>query len=92
MSTYEIITHGYLWSDRNTVKFIERNVSGELTAKQHSFTLNQFIDHIERFAKQNTDFYNSLGVDRRELEAFANAVLSLNRKASKSPGKPQSKR
>jgi hypothetical protein len=88
----DVIAHGYIWSDATTVKFIERRHSGEYNAQEHKFTYTSFIKFLTDFNDSAAAFYNALGVSRAEIDAFAYAALSLERKSKRSPGRPTSKR
>jgi hypothetical protein len=84
----DIITHSYVGSDAISVWYLERNTAGPFKAEIHSYSAERLQEHIQGIANAATDFYNALGVERAELDAFANAALSLNRKSSTSPGRP----
>jgi hypothetical protein len=86
------IAHGYLWTDQTSIKFIERNISGEFKTKEHSFTPKQFFDYVLDFSEKSTEFYNSLGTSRAEINEFAKAAFSLNRRSTTSPGRPTRRR
>ena len=84
----DIITHSYVASGAGSVRFLERNTSGPFKAEVHNYSAEKFHDHVKGIAEAASNFYNALVVDVAELEAFANAALSLNRKSSTSPGSP----
>jgi len=88
----DVIAHGYLWSNKNTVKFIERSISGEYRAIEHPYSVNGFTLHVKEFYDKSNAFYVALEVGWQEIQDFANAALSLNRKSAKSPGRPTRKR
>lgn len=90
-SKRDIFAHGYLWSSPHEIRFIERSISGPFKAIEHKFTFEEFQLHCLELASNSDAFYYALGATREELNAFANAALSLNRKSKTSPGKPVSK-
>ena len=90
-SKRDIITHGYLWSDTSTVRFVERSISGEFKATQHSFTMKEFQDHIDDLVIHAIAFYDAVGASPDEIDTFAVAAFSLNRKSKTSPGAPSDK-
>jgi hypothetical protein len=87
----DVFAHGYIWSGPDTVKFIERSVSGEFKAVEHEFTLDELETHALNFILASQAFWDALGVTNDEAQAFANAALSLNRKPKTSPGSPAAK-
>jgi hypothetical protein len=54
----------------------------------HSYSAKTLHAHVQGIANAASDFYNALGVEDAELDTFANAALSLNRKSRTSPGSP----
>jgi hypothetical protein len=88
----DVLTHSYIWSDKNVVKFLERSVSGEFKTIEHTYTLEQLNSYVSDFAIKAANFHEALGATREELQAFTNAALSLNRKSVTSPGRPTRKR
>lgn len=88
----DVIAHSYVWSNSTSVKFIERQSGGEFKAIVHEFGMEEFTSYVVKYAADCTKFYNLLGVTIEEIEEFANAAFSLNRKSSKSPVRPTSKR
>jgi hypothetical protein len=84
----DIIAHGYIWSDANTVVFIERTGGGDYRTREYSFSLTEFGEHVKKFVKSAKEFYDAIGITQEEFDAFANAALSLERKAKTSPGAP----
>lgn len=83
-SKRDIFAHSYVWSDNNVVKFIDRQTGGEYRAKEHSFTLEQFKEHVLEFTLDVQEFYLALGATREEVNDFGNAALRLDR-GSKTP-------
>jgi hypothetical protein len=84
----DIIAHSYVGSDALSVWYLERNTSGPFKAEIHRYSAEMLHSHVQAIANAVSDFYNALGVERVELDAFANAALSLNRKSNTSPGSP----
>jgi len=90
-SKRDIFIHSYQWSDSKSVKFVERSIAGEFKAKEHPFTFEEFEAHIQSFANAANEFYFALKADPAEVQVFAHAALSLNRKSKRSRGKPKRK-
>jgi hypothetical protein len=84
----DIIAHSYVGSDALSVWYLERNTSGPFKAEVHSYSAERLRGYVQGIANAASDFYNALGVERAEIDAFANAALSLNRKSSTSPESP----
>jgi hypothetical protein len=89
-SKRDIIAHSYIWSDANVIKFINRTAQGEYKTVEYVFTLQEFKAHVYAFGKDMLEFYGLLGCESGELDAFAKAALSLDRKSKTSPGSPAS--
>ena len=90
-SMRDIITHGYLWSDDNSVKFIHRKTSNEYKCVAHPFTFDDFADHVLKFVGDATDLYTALDINYDDINAFASAALSVSSKPKTSPVSPASK-
>jgi hypothetical protein len=88
----EIITHGYLWSEPNQIKFMERSISGKFNAIEHEYSPIEFTIHVLVLCVNIVSFYRSLDANDDEIDKFAKAALSLNRKSTKSPGNPTLKK
>lgn len=86
----EIITHGYMWSDNNVVKFLQRIATREATVKEHEFTIESFKEYVVQFSEQVAHFYETLGYPDGDFAKFATAALSLDRKSATSPESPTS--
>jgi hypothetical protein len=82
----DIIAHGYQWSDEKHVKFVQRIGSGTFTAKEHNFTLTEFVRHVGSFVNDATAFFEALRVDQEEVNSFGAAALSLAKRSKTSPG------
>jgi hypothetical protein len=76
----EIITHSYVRSNADSVTFMERKISGPFTAKEHTFSKDEFLRHIEAVAIAGEELRSLLAVSSDDLNEFATAALSLNRK------------
>src|ERR1700730_3783611 len=88
MSKRDMFAHSYLRSTKDTVTFLDRSVSGEFRAEEHTFTLEEFRAYVMDFEIAIGAFQASLGATRGQFEAFAKAALSLSRNSKTSPGKP----
>jgi hypothetical protein len=87
----DVFAHSYVRSGDGRVTFVERTSSNEFRATEHTFTMLELVQHVHDFAVSVTAFWNSLGVTKPEIEAFAMAAFSLNRKSKTSPTRPTSK-
>lgn len=91
VSKREVFAHGYIGASKDTVSFLERTAGGEFSAKEHVYTLAEFRAHTNEVSRVATAFSDALGVSDAELDGFATAALSLNRKSKTSPGAPNAK-
>jgi hypothetical protein len=87
-SKRDMFAHAYVKSDQNTITFLDRSAGGEFSAKEHTLTLDEFRAHVKEFEAAGAAFHAALGVTTKELQAFAEAALSLSRKSKTSPAKP----
>jgi hypothetical protein len=87
----DVFAHSYIRSGDDSVTFVDRSSSGEFKATEHTFTMPDLAKHVYDFAFSVEAFWNSLGVTKPEIEAFAIAAFSLNRKPKTSPGRPAAK-
>lgn len=83
----DVFAHSYIQSFENEVNFVSRKSGGTYEATKHEFTQASFEKHFLEFVEVSMKFYNALGVERDELQEFAKAALSLNRKSKTSTGK-----
>jgi hypothetical protein len=84
----EVITHSYFKSDALTLTFMERSVSGDFKATEHTYTFEEFRLHVDKTAVAIGEFAEAIEATQDEINAFVAAALSLNRKSTKSPHKP----
>jgi hypothetical protein len=84
-SKRDIFTHSYISTDRGSVTFIERSISGRFTAKAHTFTFSQIQDHVLMVVMEADNFCKALEASGDEIDAFANAAFNLSRKSNTSP-------
>jgi hypothetical protein len=89
MSKRDMFAHSYLRSTKDTITFLDRSVSGEFSAKEHTVTLDDFRAYVMDFETAIGAFRASLGATREQLDAFAKAALSLSRNSKTSSGKPK---
>lgn len=75
----DIITHGHCSFDQGRISFLERSTSGDFRAKEHSFTMLEFLDHIKKFVDHCLLFVKELGVTHAEMREFSRAALLINR-------------
>ena len=85
----DIIAHSYVYSDHKTVTFVERNVSMKFKAIEHKFTFEEFKNHVTTFMRNAQGFHDAFEPDYDDVQAFAHAALSLNRKDKTSPEEPR---
>lgn len=77
-SLRNVFAHSYIASDDKIITFVERSRGGPFKAAEHHFTLEEFHEHVTKFAKAAVDFYDAVGFEPLELEAFQHAALSVN--------------
>jgi hypothetical protein len=76
----DILTHSYVKSDMDSVTFMERKISGPFSAKEHSYTIAKFREHMNEVYQAELDFDRLLDTPRSDLDEFAQAALSAARK------------
>ena len=84
----DVFAHSYIESFSDSVNFLSRTTGGTYKATKHEFTQSSFEKHILEMVKVSMQFYDALGASRADLQTFAEAALSLNRKSKTSTGKP----
>jgi hypothetical protein len=84
----EIISHSYVKSDALSVTFLEKNISGSFKTKTHTYSANEFYDHVKTAADAATAFFAALGCNQDDINAFAEAAINLTNKSSTSPDSP----
>lgn len=72
----DIIAHGQIESDRETVTFIERQAGGKYTTRRHSFTKVEFITHVRMVFDAVNDLAAALELDRTTLRQFMLAATT----------------
>jgi hypothetical protein len=87
----DVFAHSYIRSGDDSVTFVDRSSSGEFKATEHTFTMLDLAKHVHDFAISVEAFWNALGVTKPEIEEFAMAAFSLNRKPKTLPAKPIAK-
>jgi len=75
----ELVTHSYIRSEPDSVTFLTRISSGTFTAKERTFTRDEFIALSQELYEAGIEFRRLLGATREELDAFAKAALRANR-------------
>ncbi len=63
----DVFAHGCVWSDKDTVKFLERTSGGEYQAVEHEFTVDELEAHIIRFIFANQAFWDALGAKKEDV-------------------------
>lgn len=86
----DVFAHSYLGASRDGVVFLERKSGGEYKGVEHPFTLKEFEKHVYRVLAESSEFQAAIGVSGEELQAFAQAALSLDRNEETSPDSPTS--
>ncbi len=90
-SKRNVFSHAVLTSDVKEVTFIDRTRSGDYVATEHTFTKEQFTDHVAEVMALGVQLEKALALDASEFHAFAMAALKANTKPTKSPVPPSSK-
>jgi hypothetical protein len=90
-SKRNVLTHSFIVSDKNVVTFIDRPRGGDYKVTRHSFTLAEFYDHVHAFGTDAESLTHLLCPSYDEFRHFAEAALSADTKATKSPTPPSSK-
>jgi len=82
----EVLAHAYLLSTKTKVTFLHRKGGDKYSAKEYSFGLQEFYDHVKILTQAAEDFDVSLGAPGQEVSDFVAAALRANK--STSPGAP----
>jgi len=82
----DAITHGYQAYSRSQVAFLERPAGGDMRARQHTFSHEEFAQLVSKLVSDSHAFYEALEANSADVSAFAEAALSLDRKSSKAAG------
>lgn len=78
----DVVVHGYQISDGAfTHAFVERSRGGDFKAKEHVFTLEEFITHVEKVIENGNALYDAIGAPEEEIVEFVAAARSLKSKA-----------
>lgn len=90
-SKRNIFAHSFLTANDTVITFIERTRGGDYKVIRHEFTVKEFVDHVTEFGDVATALEKAIGVTMEEYQRFADAALSADTKATKSPVPPSSK-
>ena len=72
-------THSYCSTNAIIVTFLERSASNTFRAKEISFTLNEFHEHVDKVTRAAESFIAAINASPEEILEFAGAALSLKR-------------
>jgi hypothetical protein len=76
-SMRNVFAHSFLASDEgSSVTFIHRE-RGQYRVKEHTFTRDQFLNHVDEFVQLSFDFQKAVGLSDWEVAGFGAAALSL---------------
>jgi hypothetical protein len=81
----DVFAHSYIRTSKKTITFVERSTSGQYKTIEHTFTLEEFTNHVLGFVRTGREFHIALGVTPEDIQSFANASLSRERKSKTSP-------
>ncbi len=77
-SMRNIFAHSFLASDEGSVTFIHRRVQGgQYRVNWHTFTRDDFLDHVSEFVQLYFDFQRAVGLSDWEVAGFAAAARPL---------------
>jgi hypothetical protein len=78
-SKRNVFAHSFLRSDLKTVTFVERTWEGDFKVRLHKFTLEEFIEHVERFQVAGREFERALGMTDmdKDFQAFCFAADAI---------------
>lgn len=80
-----IIAHSYYLFDEKNVCFVERSNSGPYNAKEHTFPMDEFEDHVAKMGDYGQAFHSAIGASRELLTEFAHAALNRDHKSNTLP-------
>ena len=90
-SKRNVFAHGLMVNNNETVTFLDRSRGGDYDVTAYSFSLKEFVLHVQSVAKIGADLHRAFGADEADLEAFHQAALSIANKSATSPTRPSSK-
>jgi hypothetical protein len=90
-SKRDAFAHSFILSGPHVVTFIERPGHGDYQAKPHSYSLDEFLQHVRGVTAAMMEFQAGLAVPVEELSEFANAAFKADLKANKTPKPPKDK-
>ena len=75
-SMRNVFAHSFLRSVGDGICFIERARHGNYVAREHNFTIEEFIDHVQKITTASVTFYEALNISTEEFQEFCLAALS----------------
>lgn len=80
-SLRNVFAHSYIGSDEEKIFFLERSRGGPYKAKEHTFSMKEFNDHVFKFIRAISDFETALDVEPDAVKNFQILALSANQSA-----------
>jgi hypothetical protein len=89
-SKRNVFAHSFLTADSNEIMFIDRSRGGDYSVTTHTFTIQQWTDHVIGMAKDAGELEDGLQLGEGELHEFALAAINTDSKSARSPTPPNS--
>lgn len=90
-SLRNVFAHSFLRSTPTEIIFVERTTHGKYSAREHTFTVQAFKNHVRKLTEAASDFYIALGDVGEEFKTFCLAATSVRTSANTSPTPPKAK-
>ena len=71
-----VFAHAYIVSTPTKVTFVERRPGGPFKVLLHTYTLEEWVEHVVKFAQASDELWSALGQPAGEYGAFVQAALN----------------
>lgn len=84
-SLRNVFAHAHIRSNSNEVIFVERSRGGPYRAKEHAFTLEKLLAHVEKIADAAAGFQTAVGVTDVRCDIFSDAAVPQPKQPAPKP-------
>lgn len=84
-SKRNVFAHSYILTTTDTVTFVEREAGGPYRARGHTFTLEEYENHVRKVVQAAADLEKAFAFTKDELTSFAYAAMSEENNDNTSP-------
>lgn len=90
-SKRNVFAHGMLLTDEERVIFVDRSRGGDFEVTAHSFTLPEFISHVQSVITMGGELHEAFETDESDLAEFNQTAMKEVSKTITSPVPPSPK-